>query len=504
MINTFIQDPYWRAICTRFFRHKTGVAGTVVFLFLTFLGIYAPFFASSKPLFVLYDNEPYFPLFRYLFYKGFYTKGIDLFFNLAMFFIPLFLCTFLVPKKTGRALRMTALTAFILLFLLVESGFVENPAKSRHSVPTESGEASLNFALEIQEASPYGRLNLLLEHILSKKRHDALAPLLPDYIREVQSFRKEAKDLKLPTNYQNSLAHEEQTLSLLKERVEMEGSDSKARKEDLEEIAYINERREWIENESLRVSWIVMPLIRPFHWEDGAGGDRFFNRIADITDKTRINRKDLFASLLFGIRISLVVGVLSIAISLLIGIPIGAIAGYFAGKTDLLICRLIEIWESMPAFFMLLMIIAVMQSKSIFIVILIIGLFGWTSFSRFIRGEFFKQRSLSYVDACLVLGLPKKRIIFSHILPNAIPPVLTLLPFAIMGAISSEAGLSFLGLGEEGSCSLGVLMDEGRSSFPGESYLLWPPAFVLTVFLIAIALVGDALRDTLDPKGFRF
>lgn len=504
MMSFFIQDPYWRAICTRFFRHKTGLAGMAVFLVLTFLGIYAPFFASSKPLFVLYGNEPYFPLFRYLFYKGFYTKGIDLFFNLAMFFIPLFVVTFLFRKRVGRIMRMGALLSFIFLFLLVENGIVENPEKSIQQPATEAGNVSLNFSKEIHEASPYGKLNLLLEHILSKKRHDALAPLLPDYIREVQSFRKEAKDLKLPTNYQNSLTHEAEVLSSLQEKIQREESGSKAQKEDLEEIAYIKDRRDWVEKESLNVSWIIMPLIRPFHWEDGAGGDRFFNRIADINDKTRINRKDLFASLLFGIRISLVVGVLSIGISLLIGIPIGAIAGYFAGRTDLLICRLIEIWESMPAFFMLLMIIAVMQSKSIFIVILIIGLFGWTSFSRFIRGEFFKQRSLSYVDACLVLGLPKKRIIFSHILPNAIPPVLTLLPFAIMGAISSEAGLSFLGLGEEGSCSLGVLMDEGRSSFPGESYLLWPPAFVLTVFLISIALVGDALRDTLDPKGFRF
>jgi peptide/nickel transport system permease protein len=95
------------------------------------------------------------------------------------------------------------------------------------------------------------------------------------------------------------------------------------------------------------------------------------------------------------------------------------------------------------------------------------------------------------------------RIIFSHILPNAIPPLLTLLPFAIMGAITSEAGLSFLGLGEEGSCSWGVLMDEGRTAFPGESYLLWPPAILLTVLLIAIALVGDGLRDALDPKTYR-
>ena len=98
------------------------------------------------------------------------------------------------------------------------------------------------------------------------------------------------------------------------------------------------------------------------------------------------------------------------------------------------------------------------------------------------------------------MGFSDRYIMFSHILPNAIPPLLALVPFAVMGAITSEAGLSFLGLGEEGSGSWGVLMDEGRTAFPAESYLLWPPAILLTIFLVAIAIMGDTLRDALDPK----
>lgn len=163
-------------------------------------------------------------------------------------------------------------------------------------------------------------------------------------------------------------------------------------------------------------------------------------------------------------------------------------------------CRLLEVWESMPTFFMLLMSVAILQSKSIFLVIGMIGIFGWTGFSRFIRGEFLKQKNLSYVEACHAVGYPTSWIIFKEIMPNAISPIITLLPFAIMGAITSEAGLSFLGLGEEGSTSWGVLMDEGRRAFPAESYLLWPPAILLTILLVAIALVGDAIRDELDPK----
>jgi len=469
-------DPYWQSVFNRFNKHTIGKFGLFVFLLIALLGIYAPFFASSKPLLVVYGGELYFPLFRYLFYKGFYTKGIDIFFNLLMFFLPLFILFW------RKAFLLTAI--FLCLFVLLESGFVKNPEIA----------PNLKFHEELEAASPYGKLNMLLRSILSKREHDKHAYLLPSYIQEIK------KESPFPTLYQNEQTHTQEVLTSLRKRLENKDLPPEERAMDEEEIRFIEERDAWIQEESQKVSLIVMPLVRPYHWEDEAGGDRFFNRVAPLLDKTRINRKDLFAALFFGIRISLVVGILSVFISILIGIPIGAFAGYFAGRTDLIVSRFIEIWESMPAFFMLLMIVAVLQTKSIFIIIFVIGLFAWTSFSRFIRGEFFKQRKLSYVDACHVLGLPMNRIIFSHILPNAIPPVLTLLPFAIMGAVTSEAGLSFLGLGEEGSCSLGVLMDEGRTSFPGESYLLWPPALLLTVFLISIALIGDALRDTLDPK----
>jgi peptide/nickel transport system permease protein len=266
------------------------------------------------------------------------------------------------------------------------------------------------------------------------------------------------------------------------------------------QIQYLLDRRQWLEEEAQKVTVEWMPLLSSFHWEDDAGGQQSLNQYVDWWHLTRINRKDLLAGLLFGVRISMTVGLTAVLLSLVIGIPMGALAGYYGGRFDMVVFRLIEIWESMPVFFMLLMVVAITQSKSIFLVVAVLGIFGWTGFSRYIRGEFLKQRHLPYVDACRAMGFGDARIVFSHILPNAIPPLLTLLPFAILGAITSEAGLSFLGLGEEGSCSWGVLMDEGRTAFPGESYLLWPPALMLTGLLVAIALVGDALRDALDPK----
>jgi peptide/nickel transport system permease protein len=324
--------------------------------------------------------------------------------------------------------------------------------------------AKESWDFDLQYLSPYARLNLLLRQKVLQAQ-DA-------------SLRKWTGEEQLQTLWQQQTNYE------------LNASDPN----------YIKDFRAWVNQELPKVKYAFFPLLSHFHWEDDAGGDAALNQKIPWWKLTRINHKDLLAALIFGVRISLVVGLLAVAIALAIGIPIGAYAGYYGGTFDIIVSRLLEIWESMPTFFMLLLIVAVTQSKSIFIVILVIGFFGWTGFSRYIRGEFFKQRNLPYVEACHSLGFRDNFIMFSHILPNAIPPLLTLLPFAIMGAISSEAGLSFLGLGEENSGSWGVLMDEGRTAFPAQSYLLWPPAIALTILLIAIALVGDALRDTLDPR----
>ena len=338
------------------------------------------------------------------------------------------------------------------------------------------GKKSLN------RLTPYAKLNLVLryqQYLAQQKRFQIYEKDYEHYVKRLGQT-----NLLFPTLWNLSYQQE----------LEIEKNGSPA------EIQYLHDRRAWLEQQLPLLKHEIMPFVRPFHWEDDAGGDQPLNHLVGWWDLTRINRKDMVSSLIFGVRISLSVGLLAIGLALLIGIPVGAFAGYYGGKLDLIVYRLIEIWESMPTFFMLLMVVAFLQSKSIFLIIAVIGLFGWTGFSRFIRGEFFRQKELLYVEACRALGYPDRRIIFSHLLPNAIPPLLTLVPFAIMGAITSEAGLSFLGLGEEGSNSWGVLMDEGRSAFPSESYLLWPPAILLTILLVSIALVGDSLRDALDPK----
>jgi peptide/nickel transport system permease protein len=475
-----------------------------VILFIAFIGLYAPFLASSKPIVVRYHDTWYFPLFSYLFHTGFYTKPLDIFFNIMMFTLPIAL---LLRRRT---VAVAIAVIHLIIFTVIITGKTKDPAsdpalnqlKQQTIQSLSTHEEKLHadtWEFQLDHINDYGKLNLVIRALLHKEQDETFQQYQQAY---TEGTKKEG--VAIPTLYRVQRNNEIKEIARLDEAIDnakkKKGEDSLQLQRLQQKRQAVADKREWLETEQQALSFRVMPLIRSFHWEDDAGGEQDINQYVDWWNLTRINRKDLVASLLFGVRISLFVGAVSIALALAIGIPIGALAGYFGGKVDIIVSRLIEIWESMPAFFMLLMVVAIMQSKSIFLVIAVIGLFGWTGFSRFVRGEFFKQRSLPYVEACHAMGFSNAYIIFRHVLPNAIPPLLTLLPFSIMGAITSEAGLSYLGLGEEGSCSWGVLMDEGRSAFPGESYLLWPPALLLTILLVSIALIGDALRDALDPK----
>lgn len=484
-------DGFWTTFWRHFRKRRLGYAAFYVVLLFCFIGIYAPFFASSKPFCVYYDGHWYFPFFRYLFYTGFYTKRLDIFFNLLMFTLPLAILAWQFLRSRPRLLiagwifcLLLQGSLFLYLVFKVPQDPEASPALARAHQEALKSNPLPSWGFDLDFMTPYAKLNLLLKERLSWRQDQHLKP----YEGSTSSLWQQ----------RHALENEEvmRENEILKQS--QPGSESYRMAEA--KLKFIQERRKWMDAEMANLHFVFMPLLRPFHWEDDAGGSQSLNQVVPWWDLTRINRKDLVAALLFGVRISLVVGLVSVAIALAIALPVGSLAGYYGGTFDIIVCRLLEIWESMPTFFMLLLVVAVTESKSIFLVIAVIGLFGWTSFSRFLRGEFFKQRNLPYVEACHALGYEDRRIIFSHILPNAVPPLLTLLPFAIMGAITSEAGLSFLGLGEEGSCSWGVLMDEGREAFPGESYLMWPPAILLTILLVAIALVGDAFRDALDPK----
>lgn len=538
---THYHETYWNKVWKAFKRHPLGYAALWVVVLFILMAIYAPFLASSKPIAIRYNGEWYFPLFRYLFYTGFYTKGIDLFFNILVFTFPLMLLGWYTLKK-HPVLKEYFLVGVVLLQFL---GFfylfyfpIKDPASdpklsmARQQALKEVPKNQQDWNFELKYMNSYAELNLLLQQQQMRAQQERIQPYTRDYaaiakqrwlaqaVREKKAelmrnsqkvpSEKEVEELVLKSTSKEDLSNIEAPPTLLQQQQELDITRENEYRERLAknpdnanvktQLNTLLQKRKWLQEQEKLITFEIMPLVRPFHWEDDAGGQQALNAYVNWMELTRINRKDLVSALIFGTRISLVVGLASVAVAYLIGIPVGALAGYYGGTFDIVVSRLLEIWESMPVFFMLLMVVAMTQTKSVFLVIAVIGLFGWPSFSRYVRGEFFKQRNLPYVEACKALGFSDRRIMFLHLLPNAIPPLLTLMPFAVMGAITTEAGLSFLGLGEEGSSSWGVLMDEGRSAFPGESYLLWPPAILLTILLVAIALVGDALRDALDPK----
>jgi peptide/nickel transport system permease protein len=208
--------------------------------------------------------------------------------------------------------------------------------------------------------------------------------------------------------------------------------------------------------------------------------------------------RDVFCRMLYGTRISLTIGVVAVFIYVSIGVTLGALAGYFGGWVDNVISRLIEVMITFPTFFLILTLAALIEERSIFHVMVIIGVTNWTSVARLVRAEFLRQKSLDYVQAALAMGLPRRRVIFFHILPNAIAPALVAATFGIASAILVESSLSFLGVGDISVASWGETLNTGRVQ--QKLWLVLAPGaaifFVVTVF----NLVGEGIRDALDPK----
>jgi peptide/nickel transport system permease protein len=208
--------------------------------------------------------------------------------------------------------------------------------------------------------------------------------------------------------------------------------------------------------------------------------------------------RDVFARMLFGTRISLTIGVVAVALYVAIGVVLGALAGYYGRWVDTLISRAIEVMICFPTFFLILTLAALIQDRSIFHVMFIIGITSWTGVARLVRAEFLKHKNLEYAQAARALGLPTHRIIFRHILPNAIAPVLVSATFGVASAILVESSLSFLGLGDLSVASWGETLNTGRVQ--GKLWLILVPGFAIFFVVTVFNLVGEALRDALDPK----
>ncbi|MFN5099261.1 MAG: ABC transporter permease [Burkholderiaceae bacterium] len=209
--------------------------------------------------------------------------------------------------------------------------------------------------------------------------------------------------------------------------------------------------------------------------------------------------RDVFARLLYGFRVSILFGLALTITGTVLGLVTGAVQGYFAGRTDLFFQRFMEIWGSMPELYLLIIFASIFE-PSILLLLLLLSLFGWMGLSDYVRADFLRNRNLDYVQAARALGLSNGQIIWRHVLPNSLTPVVTFLPFRMSGAILALTSLDFLGLGVPPSMpSLGELLAQGKNNLDAW-WIALSTFMVLTITLLLLTNIGDALRNSLDVR----
>lgn len=209
--------------------------------------------------------------------------------------------------------------------------------------------------------------------------------------------------------------------------------------------------------------------------------------------------RDVFARLIYGFRLSVLFGLALTCVGTLCGIAAGAVQGYLGGKTDLLFQRFIEIWGAMPELYLLIIFASIFQ-PNILLLLILLSLFSWMGLSDYVRAEFLRGRNLEYVKAAKALGVGNVKIMWRHLLPNGITPVVTFLPFRVSSAILALTSLDFLGLGVPPSTpSLGELLAQGKANIDAW-WLSLTTFFILVGTLVLLIFIGDALRETFDPR----
>ena len=209
--------------------------------------------------------------------------------------------------------------------------------------------------------------------------------------------------------------------------------------------------------------------------------------------------QDMVARLLYGFRVSILFALALTAVGTAIGIAAGALQGYFGGRVDLGVQRLIEIWSSIPELYLLIIFASIFE-PSLLLLLVLLSLFGWVGLSNYVRAEFLRNRGLEFVKAARAMGLSNLQIIWRHVLPNSMTPVITFLPFRMSGAILSLVALDFLGLGVPPSVpSLGDLVKQGKANLDSW-WIIFPTFTVLVLTLLLLTFIGDALRDAFDTR----
>jgi len=258
--------------------------------------------------------------------------------------------------------------------------------------------------------------------------------------------------------------------------------------------------------------FITEQFNKPGNWRlrtinpHSADSTDYFQKAANPAPPSRVNwlgtdeaGRDMIARLLYGFRVSLLFGLALTIAGTAIGVFAGALQGYFGGRIDLGVQRLIEIWASVPELY-LLIIFASIFAPSLLLLLVLLSLFGWIGLSNYVRAEFLRNRGLEFVKAARALGLSNRQIIWRHLLPNSMTPVITFLPFRMSDAILALVSLDFLGLGvPPGVPSLGDLVRQGKSNLDSW-WIIFPTFVVLVLSLLLLTFIGEALRDAFDTR----
>jgi peptide/nickel transport system permease protein len=209
--------------------------------------------------------------------------------------------------------------------------------------------------------------------------------------------------------------------------------------------------------------------------------------------------RDILAGLVHGSRVSLLIGLVSTLVALLVGVPLGAISGYFGGWVDTVLMRVTEFFQTIPSFALAIVIVSILQ-PSVGSIVLAIAIVSWPPVARLVRGEVLSVRTRDYVQAAIVTGQPVHKVILTEVLPNVVSPVIVLASLMTATAILLESSLSFLGLGDPNVMSWGYMVGSGRSRVLDQWWISFIPGTAIFVTVLALNLIGEGLNDAFNPS----